>query len=607
MTETPNVTISQGIMYQLILRQFLDNRQYEHTVRLYWKPENQTESPYDVIEGEKDVIKWLSKVNNSPDVYVIILQQTYIYKDIIFDDEKVDTVLIEVTKQSRMQAYEISTHDWLRDEEIINFKCSNKKFQQYIDLGFYLNSPNLQDYIGLDILRYDNGLIVENTATCDINAYKYFKLCDLLTDVRVSHLLNFNEITNGHIATIKYDGIHHIVSTYKGESIAFVKPDFVDRGFFIDIGENATESAILSTELMEGTFYVLDIYAYIDDMHIYSKTYSERLDYIRRLNLPDDLFTVTDFIEGEIMTGANIEALKALFEKYPSVNDLISVRTSIQTPNQIKFYNYVNEISKLKNDESSLAQKYYNDMKDYLLPSDRGMQLATKYNINEAWVYILSPAIIESLIVAFYQFGIIPEYWNNIVEYVCTITNKSADNLKSLRYAVIEKWNQITANNYSSDGIVFYRNGPLFNARKPQILKWKPSNLLTVDTIIVLDENRNVQENDYLQMNIGTDIPVVPCKLYCRRWDDNQQDYVIMEYLDNYRNITNFKVKLDSFTRSRPKCKNGNIVIPGKSITEILINEDGLIEPYRVRYDKVSPNSCTLLDSVYNNKQPVEL
>ena len=606
MTETPNVTISQGIMYQLILRQFLDNRQYEHTVRLYWKPENQTESPYDVIEGEKDVIKWLSKVNNSPDVYVIILQQTYIYKDIIFGDEKVDAVLIEVTKQSRMRAYEISTHDWLRDEENINFKCSNEKFQQYINLGFYLNSPNLQDYIGLDILRHDNGLIVENTATCDINAYKYFKLCDLLTDVRVSHLLNFNEITNGHIATIKYDGIHHIVSTYKGESIAFVKPDFVDRGFFIDIGENATESAILSTELMDGTFYVLDIYAYIDDMHIYSKTYSERLDYIRRLNLPDDLFTVTDFIEGEIMTGANIEALKALFEKYPSVNNLISVRTSIQTPNQIKFYNYVNEISKLKNDESQLAQKYYNDMKDYLLPSDRGMQLATKYNINEAWVYILSPAIIESLIVAFYQFGIIPEYWNNIVEYVCTITNKSADNLKSLRYAVIEKWNQIKEINYSSDGIVFYRNGPLFNARKPQILKWKPSNLLTVDTIIVL-ENTNVQENDYLQMNIGTDIPVVPCKLYCRRWDDNQQDYVIMEYLDNYRNITNFKVKLDSFTRSRPKCKNGNIVIPGKSITEILINEDGLIEPYRVRYDKVSPNSCTLLDSVYNNKQPVEL
>lgn len=607
MTETPNVTISQGIMYQLILRQFLDNRQYEHTVRLYWKPENQTESPYDVIEGEKDVIKWLSKVNNSPDVYVIILQQTYIYKDIIFDDEKVDIVLIEVTKQSRMRAYEISTHDWLRDEENINFKCSNEKFQQYIDLGFYLNSPNLQDYIGLDILRYDNGLIVENTANCDINAYKYFKLCDLLTDVRVSHLLNFNEITNGHIATIKYDGIHHIVSTYKGESIAFVKPDFVDRGFFIDIGENATESAILSTELMEGTFYVLDIYAYIDDMHIYSKTYSERLDYIRRLNLPDDLFTVTDFIEGEIMTGANIEALKALFEKYPSVNNLIPVRTSINIPNQIKFFNYVNEISKLKNDESSLAQKYYNDMKDYLLPSDHGMQLATKYNINEAWVYILSPAIIESLIVAFYQFGIIPEYWNNIVEYVCMITNKSADNLKSLRYAVIEKWNQIKEINYSSDGIVFYRNGPLFNARKPQILKWKPSNLLTVDTIIVLDENTNVQENDYLQMNIGTDIPVVPCKLYCRRWDDNQQDYVIMEYLDNFRNITNFKVKLDSFTKSRPKCKNGNIVIPGKSITEILINEDGLIEPYRVRYDKVSPNSCTLLDSVYNNKQPVEL
>lgn len=607
MTETPKVTIPQGIMYQLILRQFLGNRQYEHTVRLYWQLENQPEAPYNTIDGEKDVLKWLSKTHNSQDVYVIVLQQTYTYRDIIFDGEKVDIVLIEVTKQSSMKAYEINTHDWLRDEETIDFQCSNKKFQQYIDLGFYLNSPNLQDYIGLNILRH-NGVIVENTANCDIHAYKYFKLCDLLTDVRVSHLLNFNEITNGHIATIKYDGIHHIVSTYKGESIAFVKPDFVDRGFFINIGENATESAILSTELMNGTFYVLDIYAYINDMHVYSKTYTERLDYIHKLNLPDTFFTVTDFMEGEIMTGANIEALKALFEKYPAVNDLIPVQTSIHIPSQIKFYNYVNEISRLKNDESSLGQKYYNDMKDYLLPSDRGMQLATKYAINESWLYILSPAIVESLIVAFYQFGIIPEYWNNIVDYVCTITNKSADNLKSLRYAVIEKWKQIKAQNYSSDGIVFYRNGPLFNtAIKPQILKWKPSNFLTVDTIIVFDENTNVQENEYLQMNIGTDIPVVPCKLYCRRWDDNQQNYVNIEYLDNYRNTTNFKVKLDSFTRSRPKCKNGNIVIPGKSIAEILINENGLIEPYRVRYDKVSPNSCTLLNSVYNNKQPVEL
>ena len=48
-------------------------------------------------------------------------------------------------------------------------------------------------------------------------------------------------------------------------------------------------------------------------------------------------------------------------------------------------------------------------------------------------------------------------------------------------------------------------------------------------------------------------------------------------------------------------CLNGEDIIINAAI------ENGLIEPYRVRYDKVSPNSCTLLNSVYNNKQPVEL
>ena len=594
-------------LYQLILRQFIGDDQYTRNLSLSYTiklADNNVQS--ENVDGEKNIADKFQELTNleKSSLCRLTLTQRYIYPPFIFNDHTVDVAIV-ISKTVTCYTSQITRdtqHTWKKVSDIVTFECANDDFKKYVDLGIFLNSPNLKDYNNLDIVRTGDGKIVTNDTAYP--AYNYYKTHEKVSQsVRVSHLDTFDRITDGYIATIKYDGIHHIVSMVEKSRYVYVKRDFSDEGFFVDLGEGeeAPISAILSTELLDGVFYILDIYVYSNNNQILNKPYQERFDIFSTIDLPETLFDKVTMITGEIMNGANTDLLEKFFQLYPVPSMITDIRSELSIPYDIKFYDYKNEIRKITN-ESQKAQDYYNAMKDYLRPSDRGMQLAARYGVPNVWLYLLSPAIVESLIIAFFQFGAVPKYWENVKEYMKLITQiSSLDKLYSMRYNVIDEWDTYVKNDFPTDGIVFYRNSALIvNSNIPQLIKWKPTNTLTVDVIIDYDPDTI----DETIIDDNTNIPVVQCTLKCRNYDKNAQAWTLVEYKDTYSESQTFKVKLDNFNRTRPKCKNGNIVIPGISITEVLINDDGFVEPYRVRYDKINPNSCTLLKSVYNNKQP---
>lgn len=591
-------------IYQLILRQFIGNDQYTPNLSLSYVVKNDDNNVQsENVDGEKNIADKFQELTNleKSSLCVLTLTRRYTYPPFIFNGHTVDVAIL-IFKTVTCHSSNITRntqHSWKRVSDKVTFECSNDDFKKYVDLGIFLNSPNLKDYNNLNIVRTGDGKIVTNDTAYP--AYNYYKTHEKVSQsVRVSHLDTFDRITDGYIATIKYDGIHHIVSIVEGNRYVYVKRDFSDKGFFVDIGEEASTSAILSTELLDGVFYILDIYVHKDNQ-IMNKPYKERFDIISTdLDLPETLFDKVTIITGEIMNGANTDLLEKFFQLYPVPSMITDIKSEISIPYDIKFYDYKNEIRKITN-ESQKAKDYYNAMKEYLRPSDRGMQLAARYRVVNAWLYLLSPAIVESLIIAFFQFGAVPKYWENVKEYMKLITSiSSLDKLYSMRYNVINEWDRYVKDDFPTDGIVFYRNSALImNSNIPQLIKWKPNNTLTVDVII--DYNPDTIVDTIIDDNMN--IPVVQCTLTCRKYDKRTQSYTFDEYKDTYGQTQTFLVKLDNFNRTRPKCKNGNIVIPGRSITEVLI-KDGFVEPYRVRYDKTNPNSCTLLKSVYNNKQP---
>lgn len=593
-------------IYQLILRQFIGNDQYTHNLSLSYVKNDDNNVQSENVDGEKNIADKFQELANleKSSLCVLTLTRRYTYPPFVFNGHTVDVTIV-ISKTVTCYPSQITKntqHSWKRVPDEVTFECSNDDFKKYVDLGIFLNSPNLKDYNNLNIVRTGYGKIVTNDTAYP--AYNYYKTHEKVSQsVRVSHLDTFDRITDGYIATIKYDGIHHIVSISKGSRYVYVKRDFSDTGFFVDLGEGeeASTSAILSTELLDGVFHILDIYVYFNDNQIMNKPYKERFDKFSTIDLPETLFDKVIIITGEIMNGADTDLLEKFLQLYPVPSMIMDIRSELSIPYDIKFYDYKNEIRKITN-ESQKAKDYYNAMKEYLRPSDRGMQLAARYGVPNVWLYLLSPAIVESLIIAFFQFGAVPKYWENVKEYMKSITMiSSLDKLYSMRYNVINEWDTYVKDDFPTDGIVFYRNSALImNSYRPQLIKWKPKNTLTVDVII--DYNPDTIVDTIIDDN-NMNIPVVQCTLKCRKYDETTQSYTFDEYKNIYGQTQTFLVKLDNFNRTRPRCKNGNIVIPGISITEVLI-KDGFVEPYRVRYDKTNPNSCTLLKSVYNNKQP---
>lgn len=593
-------------LYQLILRQFIGNDQYTPNLSLSYivQDNNRNIVQSENVDGEKNIADKFRELTNleKSSLCKLTLTRRYTYPPFLFNGHTVDVAIL-ISKTVTCHSNNITRdtqHTWKRVPDEVTFECTDDDFKKYVNLGIFLNSPNLKDYNNLNIVRTSDGEIVTNDTSSP--AYNYYKTHEKVSQsIRVSHLDTFDRITDGYIATIKYDGIHHIVSIFEGSRYVYVKRDFSDKGFFVDIGDEASTSAILSTELLDGVFYILDIYVY-NDNQIINKPYTERFDKFSNLDLPETLFDKVTIITGEIMNGANTDLLEKFFQLYPVPSMIMDIKSEISTPYDIKFYDYKNEISKITNNESQKAKDYYNAMREYLRPSDRGMQLAARYGVVNAWLYLLSPAIVESLIIAFFQFGAVPEYWENVKEYMKLITSiSSLDKLYSMRYNVINVWDAFVNDDFPTDGIVFYRNSALImNSNMPQLIKWKPNNTLTVDVII--DYNPDTIVDTIIDDN-NMNIPVVQCTLKCRKYDKSTQSYTFDEYKNMYGQTQTFLVKLDNFNRTRPRCKNGNIVIPGISITEVLI-KDGFVEPYRVRYDKTNPNSCTLLKSVHNNRQP---
>lgn len=591
-------------LYQSILRQFIGDNQYTFTLTLEYilHGDSEGEDESGEVDGELNVYEKLKELGNITGKQCdLTLTQQYEYPSFkFFEEENLVNVMILITKHANLQSTSINTFNWKNIVDNVEFVCNNDNFKKYVSLGIFLKSPNLKDYMGLDIVRGEDGLVVVSNDKSQ-PAYEYYtKSSRVNGSIRVSHIDNFASITDGYIATIKYDGIHHTVYITEGNKYAYVKRDFSDDGFFVNMHRDAPVSAVFSTELMDGTFYLLDLYKYKDRSTL-KKPYTERLDLINMIKLPEKIFSTIDVITGEVMNGANEQLLENFFELYPTANKIQNLAQILFVPRDIRFYDYKNEIKKIGN-ETNEGQEYYNKMKDYLRPSDRGMQLAARFKVNPSWLYILSPAIVESIILAFFQFGAVPDYWENVKNYVELLTSRSADTLNSLRCNVINEWKALEAENFSTDGIVFYRNGALFmNAKDPQITKWKPSDTLTVDVIIEYDENDK-------DRSFESNIPVVPCTLKCKLYNHKTKSYDFVAYGDNQNSATKrFKVKLDNFSKTRPKCKNGNIVVSDYSITEVLIKEGGLIEPYRIRYDKADPNSCKLLSSVYHNNQPIKL